>query len=70
MSDTLSQKPSTNKKRRIKICAYDGKPEDKYYVYHAKIHHDGKAKEWIEGEPLIEEPWCKNWKEIIDGPSV
>ena len=68
MSDTQSQKSSnTNKtsRHRVKICAYDGKPEGPNYVWHAKVHHGGIPKEWVEGEPLLDEPWCSNWKEII-----
>lgn len=68
MSDVQSQISSATRKssgHRIKICAYDGKPEGKNYASHAKVHHDGVPKEWVAGEPLLEEPWCENWDDVI-----
>jgi hypothetical protein len=29
-----------------------------------------EKKEWIPGEPLLDEPHCENWKEIIDDETV
>lgn len=66
MSDNQSQKSSRSSRHAAKICAYDGKEETNGYYRHNKRHHQGlEPKLWIEGEPLLDKPWCTNWEDVI-----
>lgn len=59
MSDNQSQKSSKSSKRKAKICAYDGREETGDYRRHNKRHHEGlEPKLWVQGEPLLDQPWC------------
>ena len=69
MSDNQSQKSSaTNKtsRNKTKICGYDGKEESNKWTRHYDNHHPRMERvEWVPGKPLLDKPWCINWKEII-----
>ena len=66
MSDNGSQISKSSNRHRAKVCAFCGKVESALYARHAENHHGkGTQQEWVPDEPLIEEPWCDNWKEFI-----
>jgi hypothetical protein len=70
----MSIRSSGNNKK--KICAIDGKQEDKHWSKHFKVHHtdipENERSNFIlkDGEDLKGEPWCDNWKETIADPKA
>ena len=52
-----------NNRHKAKICAVDGKQEDRHWTHHWDTHHPRETvrKELQEGQEP-KRPWCSNWK--------
>jgi len=56
---------------RIKICGYCGKAEGRHYAKHNTEKHPGQDPLiWNPNCDLLDDPWCSNWKEMIENPKV
>lgn len=75
MRDQQSQifsnsKYCTKSRHRTTICVYCCKLESSNYDDRARKQQRGQKQEWVERGPLLDGPWCTNWKEIIADPTL
>jgi hypothetical protein len=71
MSEAGSTVSKRTNKSRKKVCAYCGKVEYGDFARHGNNQHPGmEKKEWVPGEELLDEPYCENWKEIIEDEEI
>ena len=60
----------TSSRNKPRVCGGCGWFEQYNWNRHNKTYHDSNAKEWKEGVPLTDTPWCDNWQDILATPEL